>query len=139
MRALISHQSGYTAYEQLRSRNDHPDNAGQPIFNYTRRCVGDPCDLTNQGSAQDRLRIRVPLLPGTAITMQFKQGELTGFSGCNTYHGDYNATANGDGTNTIDIGQLQTSHLTCLQDIMQQEQTYLEILQQANQARNQEN
>jgi len=80
-----------------------------------------------------------PLLPGTAITMQFKQGKLTGFAGCNSYSGNYTATANGDGTYTITIGQLQTSKLICPQDIMQQEQKYLEILQQASQARIQEN
>ena len=80
-----------------------------------------------------------PLMPGTAITMQFKQGELAGFSGCNTYSGGYTATLNDDGTYTIAIGQLATSRLICPQDIMEQEQEYLAALQQATRATIKEN
>ena len=80
-----------------------------------------------------------PLLTGTAITMQFKQGELAGFAGCNTYNGQYTADLNEDGTYTIDIGPLTTSHLACPQNIMEQEQEYLTSLQQATQATIQEN
>ena len=80
-----------------------------------------------------------PLLPETAITMQFKKGELVGFAGCNTYDGEYTATANGDGTYTIAIGQLKTSRLSCPKDIMDQEQEYLTALQQATLATIEEN
>ena len=66
-----------------------------------------------------------PLLPGTAITLQFLEGELAGFSGCNTYTGEYTAVDNGDGTYMVTIGQLTTSRLACPQDIMQQEREYL--------------
>jgi len=80
-----------------------------------------------------------PLLTGTAITMQFKQGELAGFAGCNSYHGVYTADLNDDGTYTIDIGPLTTSRLACPQNIMEQEQDYLTSLQQATRATIQEN
>jgi heat shock protein HslJ len=80
-----------------------------------------------------------PLLPGTAITLQFLQGELAGFAGCNTYHGGYTATANEDGTYTIAVGQLQTSRLACPQNIMDQENQYVNALQQATVATIQEN
>lgn len=80
-----------------------------------------------------------PLLPGTAITMQFKDGVLAGFAGCNTYQAEYTAVLNDDGSYTITIGQLTTSRLACPQDIMEQEQAYLQSLQQASRAVIQEN
>lgn len=80
-----------------------------------------------------------PLLPGTAITMQFKNGALAGFAGCNSYNGTYTATANDDGTFTIAIGPITTSRLNCPQVIMEQETTYLTILQEANLAAIQQN
>ena len=80
-----------------------------------------------------------PLLPGTAITMQFKSGELAGFAGCNTYNGKYAADLNDDGSYTITVSPLTTSRLACPQDIMQQEQEYLTSLQQATRATIQEN
>jgi heat shock protein HslJ len=80
-----------------------------------------------------------PLLPGTAITMQFKEGELAGFAGCNTYNGIYTAELNDDGTYTITVGTLTTSRLACPQDIMEQEQEYLTSIQQATRATIQEN
>jgi heat shock protein HslJ len=80
-----------------------------------------------------------PLLPGTAITLQFLQGELAGFSSCNTYYGEYTATQNEDGSYSIAIGQLTTSRLACPRDIMEQEQAYLASLQQTTRATVQEN
>lgn len=80
-----------------------------------------------------------PLLPGTAITLQFLQGELAGFAGCNTYTGKYTADLNDDGTYTITIGPLTTSRLACPQEIMEQEQEYLTSLQQVTRATIQQN
>ncbi len=80
-----------------------------------------------------------PLVRGTAITMQFKQGELAGFASCNTYNGEYTADLNEDGTYTITVGPLTTSRLACPQDIMEQEQAYLAGLQGATRATVQEN
>jgi heat shock protein HslJ len=79
------------------------------------------------------------LLPGTAITLQFLQGELVGFAGCNTYTGEYTAAENGDGTYSVTIGQLTISRLSCPQDIMDQEDEYLKALQQSTLATIQEN
>jgi len=80
-----------------------------------------------------------PLLPGTAITLQFLQGKLAGFAGCNTYQGTYTADLNDDGTYTIAAGPLTTSRLACPQDIMEQEQEYLTSLQQVTRATIQQN
>jgi heat shock protein HslJ len=79
------------------------------------------------------------LLPGTAITLQFLEGELVGFAGCNTYMGEYTAVDNGDGTYSVATGQLTTSRLICPQDIMDQENAYLEVLRQTTLATIQEN
>jgi heat shock protein HslJ len=79
------------------------------------------------------------LIPGTAITLQFKEGELAGFSGCNTYAGGYSATDNGDGTYIVALTQLTTGRLACPRDIMEQENEYISALQQATSASIQEN
>jgi len=80
-----------------------------------------------------------PLLPNTAITLQFKQGELAGFAGCNEYSGEYTAVDNGDGTYTISIDKLETTRLACPRDIMEQEERYLTILEEATKATIKEN
>lgn len=80
-----------------------------------------------------------PLLPATAITLQFKDGEVAGFASCNTYQGQYTATLNDDGSYTIVIQRLRTSRQSCPQAIMDQEQKYLALLEQATLAVIQEN
>jgi heat shock protein HslJ len=80
-----------------------------------------------------------PLLPGTAITTQFLNGQLTGFAGCNTYNGTFTATANGDGTYAVVIESLSSGRQSCPPDIMTQEANYLAALQQTNLAAIQEN
>jgi heat shock protein HslJ len=80
-----------------------------------------------------------PLLPGTAITLQFLQGQLAGFAGCNDYNGSYSATDNGDGTYGIVSGRITTGRRSCPADIMAQENSYLAALQQSTLATVQEN
>jgi PKD repeat protein len=43
------------------------------------------------------------LLPGTAITLQFLEGQIAGFAGCNTYNGSYSGAQNEDGTYSVTI------------------------------------
>jgi heat shock protein HslJ len=80
-----------------------------------------------------------PLVPGTAITLQFLQGRLAGFAGCNTYEGRYTATDNGDGTYSVMLEQVSTGRLACPPEIMNQENAYLSALQQVTTAAVQEN
>jgi heat shock protein HslJ len=68
------------------------------------------------------------LLPGTAITLQFLEGEIAGFAGCNTYRGSYSATQNEDGTYLVTITSLVTTGVSCPADMMKQEALYLTIL-----------
>ena len=86
----------------------------------------------------DELRDQ-PLVPGTAITLQFLDGEIVGFAGCNTYSGNYTATQNEDGTYSVTIEPLTTTQLACPQPIMEQETFYLAFLQTAMTAQIQEN
>jgi heat shock protein HslJ len=80
-----------------------------------------------------------PLLPGTAITLQFMQGQLAGFASCNSYNGSYAATDNGDGTYGIVTGQVSAGRRACPSDIMTQENNYIAALQQSTLATVQEN
>ncbi len=65
-----------------------------------------------------------PLLPGSAITLQFLNGQLAGFAGCNDYNGSYTAVDNGDGTFGVTIDRLTTGRRSCPQDIMTQEDNF---------------
>jgi heat shock protein HslJ len=69
-----------------------------------------------------------PVLERTAITMQFLQGDLAGFSGCNTYSGSYIAEDNGDGTFQVTISDLVSTQLLCADDLMEQETEYMAVL-----------
>ncbi|NJD58662.1 MAG: META domain-containing protein [Anaerolineae bacterium] len=68
------------------------------------------------------------LLPGTAITLQFREGEIAGFAGCNSYTGRYTAEENQDGTYSVTVTNLTTTSMACPTDIMDQESNYLTIL-----------
>jgi heat shock protein HslJ len=76
----------------------------------------------------------IEVLPRTAITMQFLQGELEGFSGCNTYSAQYNAIDNGDGTYQVEIFEINSSRQACAEDIMEQEAEYLAALEATSSA-----
>jgi heat shock protein HslJ len=80
-----------------------------------------------------------PLLPGSAITLQFLNGQLAGFAGCNDYNGSYTAIDNGDGTFTVTADRLNTGRRACPQDVMTQEDNFTNVLQTATSAVIQEN
>jgi heat shock protein HslJ len=75
-----------------------------------------------------------PVLPRSAITLQFLQGELAGFSGCNTYSGTYTAVENEDGTYQVEVMDLVTTRQSCAEEIMEQEGQYIETLGAVNTA-----
>ena len=80
-----------------------------------------------------------PLLPGTAVTIQFLQGEMAGFGGCNTYDGKYTAMDNGNGSYSVTVERVSSGMKSCPTDIMGQEQTYLTALKQTTAAAIQQN
>jgi heat shock protein HslJ len=69
--------------------------------------------------------------PGTAVTLQFGNGAVTGSAGCNTYNGKYTTTMMAGPTNNINIGPVSTTQLICSEDIMAQETAFLAQLQTA--------
>jgi heat shock protein HslJ len=64
------------------------------------------------------------LINGTEITIQFgTDGKVSGSSGCNRFTGSYEAT-----DDQLTFGPLATTRMACAQDIMDQEQGFLNAL-----------
>jgi heat shock protein HslJ/chitodextrinase len=85
------------------------------------------------GSASHEIAINAPLegtnwvldgaLPGTEITLLLRDGQASGFAGCNTYTTDYAVSGDLIGFRPPTLTQQQ-----CAEQIMVQEQTYLNSL-----------
>jgi heat shock protein HslJ len=71
-------------------------------------------------------------IPGSEITAEFSDGQVTGSAGCNTYTGNYRSTR-AAGRNTIEIDPLATTRMMCDQALMDQEGLYLTALESATQ------
>jgi heat shock protein HslJ len=68
-----------------------------------------------------------PALQGILVTIAFADGQVSGSSGCNSYGGSYKV--NGE---KITIRSLVSTLMACQDmDIMEQEQTYMQYLQNA--------
>jgi len=76
-----------------------------------------------------------PLVQGTAITLQFLDGRVAGFAGCNSYTGNYVAEQNEDGTYNVTVDDLQITQIACPEEIMKQEALYLGLLASVQGAR----
>jgi hypothetical protein len=70
------------------------------------------------------------ILPGSEITAEFADGQVSGSAGCNTYRGTYRSTR-AAGRNTIEIGPLATTRSMCDEPLMEQESLYLAALEAA--------
>lgn len=62
-------------------------------------------------------------LEGTRLTVEFNDGQVSGSSGCNRFHGSFTA----DG-NALAVGQLGTTRMACDEAVMAQERAFLEAL-----------
>jgi heat shock protein HslJ len=69
-------------------------------------------------------------IPGSEITAEFADGQVTGSAGCNTYNGTYRSTR-AAGRNTIEFGPLATTRMMCDEALMDQEGLYLTALEAA--------
>ena len=74
------------------------------------------------------------VLAGTEITLHFGSGQISGFAGCNNYNGGYTASQTGEGTYNVTITGITTGQMACPEDVMNQESTYLSMLQSATSA-----
>jgi heat shock protein HslJ len=71
-------------------------------------------------------------LPGTSITINFANGNLSGFAGCNSYNATYSSTRAAGPSNDISLGPISSTQQLCSEEIMGQEQGYLTSLQSAS-------
>jgi heat shock protein HslJ len=63
---------------------------------------------------------------GTRLTLTFRDGEVSGSSGCNRFHGSF--TAEGD---ALKVGPLGTTRKACDDPVMAQEREFLRALESA--------
>lgn len=71
-------------------------------------------------------------IPGSSITINFANGNLSGFSGCNSYNASYTTTLAAGNSNSISLGPLTSTGALCSEELMNQEQGYLASLQSAS-------
>ena len=71
-------------------------------------------------------------IPGTSISLDFGNGTLSGFAGCNSYNASYTTTLAAGNTNSISVGPITSTGALCAEDVMNQEQAYLAALQTAS-------
>jgi heat shock protein HslJ len=71
-------------------------------------------------------------ISGTSITLDFGNGTLSGFAGCNNYNAGFTTTLAAGNTNSISIGPISSTGQLCSEPIMDQEQAYLASLQTAS-------
>jgi heat shock protein HslJ len=57
-------------------------------------------------------------IPGSRITLQFEDGQVSGNGGCNSYGGEYQV--NGD---KIEIGMLMSTLMACVDPAMMEQET----------------
>jgi heat shock protein HslJ len=113
---------------------------GQPGTYYPSVMVIDAANQSDSMSMEIVINARLEgtawglqnAIPGTHISLEFANGALTGFAGCNSYNADYTSTRAGGPSNEIQIGPIVNTGQSCSEEIMQQEQAYLATLQTAN-------
>lgn len=71
-------------------------------------------------------------LIGTTISLNFANGTLSGFAGCNSYNASYTTTLAAGNTNSINVGPINSTGALCSEEIVNQEQGYLNALQTAS-------
>jgi heat shock protein HslJ len=86
--------------------------------------TGSNWNLTSYSNGQDGL---IPVLPNTQITAFFdNSGRVNGSTGCNDYNGGYQAY-----DEVLRIGSLNTTQQSCNDDVMAQEQAFLNAMRSA--------
>ncbi len=93
------------------------------------RAFGDPLDGTSWVLVAFS---EAKLIDGTTITAEFKDGEIRGSAGCNSYFGSYKT-----GGNAIEMGEIGSTLMACLEPegIMEQEQLIMSFLSDAQEYR----
>ena len=69
---------------------------------------------------------------GTTITLEFEEAALSGSSGCNSYSANYSTLAIEGSSTSISVNAMIATKKSCTQEIMAQEQGYLDSLGSAD-------
>ncbi len=122
-----------------------PDNSfttiySQPGTYYPAVTVADAAGLSDSASMAITVNagltgtgwILSSSIPGTSISLQFGNGSLSGFAGCNSYNAGYSSTRAAGNTNSITVAPITSTQALCSEEIMAQEQAYLASLQTAS-------
>jgi heat shock protein HslJ len=70
------------------------------------------------------------LLPNTKITAEFKDGKLSGNGGCNKYGASYTVEPLDQTSGKIQIGNIGSTEMLCVEGISEQEGSYFQALEQ---------
>ena len=114
---------------------------GQPGIYYPAVTVTDAGGLSDNASMAITVNANLEgtdwilsnTLPGTSISLQFANGNLSGFAGCNSYNAGYTTTLAAGPTNSISVGPITSTGALCDEPTMTQEGGYLTNLQSASQ------
>ena len=122
--------------------NPSPDNSfttiySQPGVYYPTVTVTDGAGLSDSASMEVTVNgslartdwILSNTIPGTTISLDFGNGFLSGFGGCNTYSGSYRIPGN---SNNVKMDPITSTGALCSEEIMNQEQGYFTALQSAS-------
>ena len=118
-----------------------PDNSfttiySQPGVYYPTVTVSDGAGLSDSASMEIVVNgslaradwILSNTIPGTTISLDFGNGFLSGFGGCNTYSGSYSIPGK---SNNVKMDPITSTGALCSDEINAQEQRYLANLQSA--------
>ena len=122
--------------------NPSPDNSfttiySQPGVFYPTVTVSDGAGLSDSASMEIVVNASLPgldwilsnTIPGTTISLNFGNGLLSGFGGCNTYSGSYRVPGN---SSNVKVDPITSTGALCSEEIMNQEQGYFAALQSAS-------
>jgi heat shock protein HslJ len=119
-----------------------PNNTFTTIYNqpgvyYPTVTVSDGAGLSDSASMEITVNASLAgmdwilsnTIPGTTISLNFGNGFLSGFGGCNNYNGTYRVPGN---SNNVQVDPLTSTGALCSEEIMNQEQAYFTALQSAS-------
>ena len=109
----------------------------QPGVYYPTVTLSDGAGLSDSASMEITVNASLPAedwilsntIPGTVISLNFANGTLSGFGGCNTYNGTYQVPGR---SNNVQIDPITSTGALCSEEIMAQEQNYFAALQSAS-------
>ncbi len=109
----------------------------QPGVYYPTVTLSDGAGLSDSASMEITVNASLPgadwilsnTIPGTTISLNFGNGMLSGFGGCNSYNGSYRVPGN---SSNVKVDPLTSTGALCSEEIMNQEQGYFTALQSAS-------